>query len=442
VGCRAEDSQIARLDGEIVRMLKQRICRHKLELLASLRAADESQTGSVSVGEWERAMQGVLQLDIPWSKYLPWLAEVKGGRITYDDFLGRYQIRLKEEYGRWETSVMRTLYDSLLAADMQMHALIQYFDKNGDGKVSVAECIEALRTANLGLSTPQIQQIVHSLGFSSSQKRGSASPSPSAVPSPLSSPSSSSGNMRASFNSRWAEENQDLEIDVHDYILQLTSASKEKLSDVARNERERWDLQQVSRWIRKLTIGRPPNEVFEEWDDNGDGYLDYAEFVESYLRFQASCDPRELDYVYTEDDLFEVARALDTRKIGRINYLTFASLFDENAFEDAADVPKNTVVDQSVVQHICTTIWANDVVMHKSFRCFDPDGSGTLTLAEFRSALGTMNAALADPYQPLAPQQIDLLAKSLPLNAEGKLDYVQFMQAFEVIDTTHYDYAA
>ena len=40
---------------------------------------------------------------------------------------------------------------------------------------AVAECIEALRTADLGLSMPQIQQLVHSFGFSTSQRRAASS---------------------------------------------------------------------------------------------------------------------------------------------------------------------------------------------------------------------------------------------------------------------------
>ena len=38
----------------------------------------------------------------------------------------------------------------------------------------------------------------------------------------------------------------------------------------------------------------------------------------------------------------------------------------------------------------------------------------------------------------MAPHQIELLAGSLPLDAEGRINYTQFMASFEVVDVTHY----
>ena len=37
-----------------------------------------------------------------------------------------------------------------------------------------------------------------------------------------------------------------------------------------------------------MRAGKPPAQIFREWDANGDGYLDYEEFVEAYARLQAS----------------------------------------------------------------------------------------------------------------------------------------------------------
>ena len=147
---------------------------------------------------------------------------------------------------------MRTLYDSLLAADLDIDELLRYFDKDGDGKVSAAECIEALRTASLGLSMPQIQIIVRSLGFAKRRREGRES---SAGRASVSGRESSSGRMSVGGGEE--------EIDMHEYLMQLTLNAKEKLIDVARNERERWDLTQVSRWMGVLAqrSGSPPPEV-------------------------------------------------------------------------------------------------------------------------------------------------------------------------------------
>ena len=83
------------MDSDIVRMLKERICRHKVELRAFFDGGEERRgamgqhggaaghardggaagrvAGRVSEGEWAAAMSSVLHLDIPWLKYRPWL---------------------------------------------------------------------------------------------------------------------------------------------------------------------------------------------------------------------------------------------------------------------------------------------------------------------------------------------------------------------------------
>ena len=69
----------------------------------------------------------------------------------------------------------------------------------------------------------------------------------------------------------------------------------------------------------------------------------------------------------------------------------------------------------------------------------DPDGSGRMDVADFRASLETMNATLAHPHEPLTAQQIVLLADSLPQTADAEIDYLAFMNAFEVVDTTHFE---
>ena len=48
VGCRAEQSRVARLDGEIVRLLKDRVCRHKEQLAREKEKRVEHLCGTVA----------------------------------------------------------------------------------------------------------------------------------------------------------------------------------------------------------------------------------------------------------------------------------------------------------------------------------------------------------------------------------------------------------
>lgn len=409
VGVSAVAPQVARMDGDIVRMLKERICRYKHELQAYFDgAATRCGKGCVTCDEWAKGMAAVLHLDIPWLKYRPWLAKLDDDKhIDYVLFLQRFQIRLKGPYGSWQRGVLRTLYNSLLAADMQMGELLAYFDADGDGFVSAAEATEALGKAELNLSAAQVEQVVRSLGLSDGKGGGS--------------------------------------ISTEDFLGRLMIAS-EATSVVGRSEREKYDLAQVTKLLRSIQAKKKKtlNQVFTEWDSDGNGYVDYEEFAACCLAYQAECAPDELSYEYCREDLEEIAEALDLSKQGRINYLSFAALLklDDVAQAQAAAGKGHGslgLADSTLVQHICTTLWANDVLVNKSFRCFDKDASGALTPDDFRTALATANAELARPHAPLTKDQINQLVEALPLDDKAKINYNEFMAAFEAVDTTHYE---
>ena len=103
------------------------------------------------------------------------------------------------------------------------------------------------------------------------------------------------------------------------------------------------------------------------------------------------------------------------------------------------DGNRTYAVVSALVQHICTTLWANDVLVNKAFRCFDKEATGALTPDDFRTALATANAELARPHTPLTKNQIDQLVEALPLDDKAKINYNEFMGAFEAVDTTHYE---
>lgn len=62
VGCAAEPSHVARLDGEIVRMVRERICRCKGALHEAFRMADEMGNGLISEAAWSSVLTGVLKV--------------------------------------------------------------------------------------------------------------------------------------------------------------------------------------------------------------------------------------------------------------------------------------------------------------------------------------------------------------------------------------------
>ncbi|KAL1514965.1 hypothetical protein AB1Y20_004041 [Prymnesium parvum] len=428
VGCAAEPSHVARLDGEIVRMLKERICRSKPALYSALAQADVVESGVIDEATWCKVLTQVLKVDINFAKYRPFLIDLtEDGMVDYNAFLHRYQVRLREQYAGWQHTVLQMFYNSLLAADLEISELISFLDPDGDGRVSLSECVDALNSLKLGLSYGQIRQLVSTLGFDKARDVGGNSPG------------KSKSSSRANSFVRPEEKPGDAMVDVELYLKRLTL-----VADTVRpkSEQEKHDLVTIAAWIRQISVSskRPLAEVFKEWDADGDGYIDYNEFVSCCVEFQNSLDQSTLDYVYTVADLEQIAKVIDTAKSGRINYLAFLSLFRMLEEEGQGCSASHALhANRAVIEHICSTIWANEVLLSKAFRLFDPKQLGLLSPADFRSALASLNDVLAtsDNEQPITRQQLDVLVQALPLDSKGKVNYKDFMQSFEVVDTAH-----
>jgi len=406
VGCAAEPPHVARLDSEIVRMIKERICRYRHLLAAEFKKLDKGGSGKVTADQWMTAMSSCLQLpDIPWMRYQPWLVEIEGSDVEYGSFLGRFEVRLKELYSGWQRTVLQMFYNSLLAADLQISELLGFFDQDGDGQVSLHECTKALSSLELGLSRQQIQQLVLILGFST--------------------------------------QNNTEDIDLEAFLKRLALVADHTV--IARSEQELLDLQQIARWIEGVASknSQSLSALFKTWDDNSDGYIDYEEFVTCCFTCQEQlyqADPSSLEYIYTREEFDELARTIDQAKTGRINYLSFLGLFSA-AEASSGTGPSPLLARQTAasvfIEQICATLWANDVVLTKAFRSHDPKGSGSVTPAHFRDALSAMNEAIAGPYTPITATQIAQLVEALPLDSEGRINYKEFMAAFEVRDKQH-----
>ena len=62
-----------------------------------------------------------------------------------------------------------------------------------------------------------------------------------------------------------------------------------------------------------------------------------------------------------------------------------------------------------------------------------------LTLTLTRTLTLTPTLTKARPHTPLTSGQIGQLVEGLPLDEQSRINYNEFMAAFEAVDTSHYD---
>ena len=255
----AGDDLSLALDDEVVRMLKERVLRCKPALRAAFQELPgHSEPGVITVEHWAETCSKVLKLDLDWDYYQPWIVDLTpSGGIDYEEaFLMRYEIALPPELSGWQTQLLQRFYDTLVGANLERDELIELFDTDGDGMVTLSECTAVLGQLELGLSPAQEVALARSLVFSNQTDAGNkAGTRKSAGVSP-------GGNQKGGGGS---EEPSEPMIAVSEYFSRLAiHAGNTHIEG-------RQELEELVGWLQSIARTKHETiaELFEEWDGDG-----------------------------------------------------------------------------------------------------------------------------------------------------------------------------
>lgn len=379
------------MHNDIILSLKERICTKRSELWSFFAQQDEGGEGVCSLDEWANAMEVVLKMDLEWPLYAERLATVVDSKLNYYDFLSRYRIELTPKYSGWQKMVVKKIYDAILGKNMSITETFSYFDVDGDGKVSVSEFSDVILALDLGLTEPQVVELMHSLGLSEFQT-----------------------------------------VDTTNFLVRFQIMYKYMvLSEFGGGKGEQKldaEFSDVLRVVAEMLNDEDVaavEELFTSFDANRDGFVSYDEFVKGMTKFQ---ERKKLPTPLSKDQWKKIAKYVDVNKDGKMNYLEFMDAFQAVDPRQLGPCSLN-----SVVQHICNCLYENRAALHKSFVFFDPDGDGWIKEKDFMSALQAVNAIAGNPARPLSDTQVEELVKFLP-KEKGEVSYNEFLAAFHVVD--------
>ncbi|OQR99790.1 serine/threonine-protein phosphatase, partial [Achlya hypogyna] len=153
------------LEGDMLRMIAERICDHKPELFLYFTQHDAPTTpGTVSRIVWAEALKSVLALDLPFLLYQAKLADTDAeGRINYSKFLSRYRIENPTvDASGWQESIISTickkLYRAMGAGSIEQ--AFRIFDADANGTIEYDEFMATLRQMDTGLSEQQMFELM------------------------------------------------------------------------------------------------------------------------------------------------------------------------------------------------------------------------------------------------------------------------------------------
>lgn len=119
------------------RMLIERICLNKHDLLYFWSNLDTKHTGRITKLQWAEGMRTVLApLDIPWLSLSRELVEFEeDGTISYLKFLNRYHIEMRAEDNEWQEAVIERVCEKLYSSCASLEEAYWLFDVNKDGRI-------------------------------------------------------------------------------------------------------------------------------------------------------------------------------------------------------------------------------------------------------------------------------------------------------------------
>jgi Ca2+-binding EF-hand superfamily protein len=131
-----------------------------------------------------------------------------------------------------------------------------------------------------------------------------------------------------------------------------------------------------------------------------------------------------LQGIKTNEDAMKIAAIVDIDKSGHIDPEEFAAAF---RVTDTESSWQNLILHQ-----LGNILFQHRIQLKNAFRLIDLDGSGQITLDEFRNGLELLNTSLEFP---LTDEQVESLLLALDKNGDGVLSYEEFIAGFHVVDT-------
>eukprot|EP01080_Neovahlkampfia_damariscottae_P007521 gene7521-11845_t len=366
----ASISKESNFQEETLNQLKERIFHHRSELFKEFAKLDPDHDSIITVDDWVKTLKTIIPVSVDWKIIQPYLTESFEGQIDYAQFLNRFVINVGNQVSSaFEHHIIQKMCVKLVENMGNLKEAFQSFDVNGDGRLSYSEFVNILKLYDLGLSEDQM------LDFTASMDEDE------------------NGTIEfEEFENRFSV----------DFKLESTDEGlRKKLQDISKKLLQ--NIKEISK-------------AFDEFDENGDGNIDFDEFVKSL---------EGLGFKYETEDLKSLFQIIDKDQSGSITIDEF-----QNSFSVVDE--KSDIYTQNIIQKVCLAIYKGRHKLKHLFREMDLDGNNKIDVDEFTVGLDALGLTLE---KPLTQQQIQIIFNAIDTDGSGEIDFDEFTNAFKLVDS-------
>ena len=383
------------------------LLRHRF--IAAFEQEDAAGEGFVTVEQFVRVMQRVIDCPLRWDVLWPYFATTDDdGLINYSEWLAEYRMRLNDSFlAEWIEDVAVQVCKKMIKHHGNLQKSFAEMDTDGSNDISYQEFSTALRSYDLGLSDENIFDLFQSLDTSQ--------------------------NGRIEFD------------EFADRFARLFH--KLRYSTVPHE----WCAQQVLR-ANRLFLERygTIENAFLAIDETQAGRISDTLFRQVMAQ--------EFGVVYTPDQVdalvCHINSSIDLLASTMFSYAGFNQAVENAAAEEQQEEEEQKEQQQeesgahegtgedsssndsssigsrfysSLLSSIARAFQLHSVQLRRFFRRMDVDFNNQLSIHEFRVGMRVMNELLDTP---LTDSQIEKLYHVIDLNGDGGISYEEFMHAF------------
>mmetsp|Transcript_70639 Transcript_70639/g.210645 ORF Transcript_70639/g.210645 Transcript_70639/m.210645 type:complete len:255 (+) Transcript_70639:2-766(+) len=193
-------------------------------------------------------------------------------------------------------------------------------------------------------------------------------------------------------------------------------------------------LRHLGKQLWTHTQGNKVASAFEACDENKNGLLEPDEFVQVMRHLEAQCaraaPPGQPQVQLPQHQLRELANLADFSGEGQVSYLEVLTALQPE------DTALGGQVRFDLFEQICQTIWLHREALMSAFFILDPQRTMRAGPNVITRALEELNRAIGGHVEeeaPLLPFQIEALVSHVQMDADGQVNYVDFLDAFLVV---------